>query len=51
MATFALATFAVRLFMPLVVKRLRQWVVMSSAMRLPAPPTSSSPSSRACRSS
>src|SRR5262249_4450801 len=32
MSTFALATFAVRLFMPLVVKRLRQWVVMSSAM-------------------
>jgi MFS family permease len=34
MSTFALATFAVRLFMPLVVKRLRQWVVMSSAMAI-----------------
>jgi MFS family permease len=32
MSTFAFATFAVRLFMPMVVKRLRQWVVMSSAM-------------------
>ncbi|HEV8106312.1 MAG TPA: MFS transporter [Burkholderiales bacterium] len=32
MSTFALATFAIRLVMPHVVKRLRQWVVMSSAM-------------------
>ena len=32
MSTFALATFAVRLTMPLMVKRLRQWVVMSSAL-------------------
>src|SRR4029078_1700996 len=32
MSTFALATFAVRVAMPHVVKRLRQWVVMSSAM-------------------
>jgi MFS family permease len=32
MSTFAFATFAVRLVMPHVVKRLRQWVVMSSAM-------------------
>ena len=32
MSTFALATFAVRLLMPMVVQRLRQWVVMSSAM-------------------
>ena len=32
MSTFALATFAVRLVMPHVVKRLRHWVVMSSAM-------------------
>jgi len=32
MSTFALATFAVRLTMPLLVKRLRQWVVMSSAL-------------------
>src|SRR6185503_18890687 len=34
MSTFALATFTVRLVMPMVVKRLRQWVVMSSAMAL-----------------
>jgi MFS family permease len=34
MSTFAIATFAVRLIMPLVVKRLRQWVVMSSALAL-----------------
>jgi MFS family permease len=34
MSTFALATFAVRLTMPLLVKRLRQWVVMSSALAL-----------------
>jgi MFS family permease len=32
MSTFAVATFAVRLTMPLLVKRLRQWVVMSSAL-------------------
>jgi MFS family permease len=32
MSTFALATFAVRLAMPLLVKRLRQWVVMCSAL-------------------
>jgi MFS family permease len=34
MSTFAAATFAVRLAMPLVVKRLRQWVVISSALAL-----------------
>jgi MFS family permease len=34
MSTFAIATFAVRVIMPLVVKRLRQWVVMSSALAL-----------------
>jgi predicted MFS family arabinose efflux permease len=34
MATFAVATFAVRLAMPLVVRRLRPWVVMSSALAL-----------------
>jgi MFS family permease len=34
MSTFAVATFAVRLTMPLLVKRLRQWVVMSSALAL-----------------
>jgi len=34
MSTFALATFAVRLLMPVMVKRLRQWVVMSSALAL-----------------
>jgi MFS family permease len=34
MATFALATFAVRLLMPLFVRRLDQWVVMSSALAL-----------------
>jgi predicted MFS family arabinose efflux permease len=34
MSTFALATFAVRLVMPLVVKRLRQWVVMCSALAI-----------------
>jgi predicted MFS family arabinose efflux permease len=32
MSTFAVATFTVRLLMPLFVKRLRQWVVMSSAL-------------------
>jgi len=32
MSTFAAATFAVRLTMPIFVKRLRQWVVMSSAL-------------------
>jgi MFS family permease len=32
MSTFALATFTVRLIMPLLVKRLRQWVVITSAM-------------------
>jgi MFS family permease len=32
MSTFALATFAVRVTMPYFVKRLRQWVVMSSAL-------------------
>ena len=32
MSTFALATFAVRLAMPVLVKRLRQWVVMCSAL-------------------
>jgi MFS family permease len=32
MSTFAVATFAVRLTMPILVKRLRQWVVMSSAL-------------------
>jgi MFS family permease len=32
MSTFALATFAVRLTMPLFVKRVRQWVVMSASM-------------------
>src|SRR4029078_6112547 len=32
MSTFALATVEVALLMPHVVKRLRQWVVMSSAM-------------------
>ena len=32
MSTFALATFAVRLAMPLLVRRLRQWVVITSAM-------------------
>jgi len=32
MSTFAFATFVVRLGMPIVVKRLRQWVVMSSAL-------------------
>jgi MFS family permease len=34
MSTFALATFAVRLVMPLVVKRLRHWVVIASAMAI-----------------
>jgi MFS family permease len=34
MASFALATFVVRLVMPLFVKRLRHWVVMSSALAL-----------------
>jgi predicted MFS family arabinose efflux permease len=34
MSTFALATFAVRLVMPLVVKQLRQWVVMCSALAI-----------------
>ena len=32
MSTFALATFAVRLTMPLVVRHIRQWVVISTAM-------------------
>ena len=32
MSTFAVATFTVRLLMPLLVKRLRQWVVIASAM-------------------
>jgi len=32
MSTFALATFAVRLAMPLIVKRVRGWVVIASAM-------------------
>jgi MFS family permease len=32
MSTFALATFAVRLVIPVIVKRLRQWVVISFAM-------------------
>ena len=32
MSTFAIATFTVRLTMPYLVKRLRQWVVMSSAL-------------------
>lgn len=32
MSTFAVATFAVRLTMPLLVKRLRQWVVMSAGL-------------------
>jgi predicted MFS family arabinose efflux permease len=34
MATFALATFAVRLVMPLLVRRLDQWFVMSFALAL-----------------
>jgi predicted MFS family arabinose efflux permease len=34
MSTFALATFAVRLTMPYLVKRLRQWVVISFALAL-----------------
>ncbi|HKQ28861.1 MAG TPA: MFS transporter [Burkholderiales bacterium] len=34
MSTFALATFAVRLTMPYFVKRLPQWLVMSSALAL-----------------
>jgi predicted MFS family arabinose efflux permease len=34
MSTFALATFAVRLTMPILVKRLPQWVVISSALAL-----------------
>jgi MFS family permease len=34
MSTFAVATFAVRLIMPIVVKRLRHWIVMSSALAL-----------------
>jgi MFS family permease len=32
MSTFAVATFAVRLAMPLLVKRIRHWVVIASAM-------------------
>jgi predicted MFS family arabinose efflux permease len=32
MSTFALATFAVRLALPLFVKRVRQWVIIASAM-------------------
>jgi MFS family permease len=32
LATFALATFTVRLTMPIMIKRLRQWVVIASAM-------------------
>ncbi|MGH8740133.1 MAG: MFS transporter, partial [Burkholderiales bacterium] len=34
MSTFALATFAVRLVMPFLVKRIRQWVVITSAMAI-----------------
>jgi MFS family permease len=34
MSSFAIATFAVRLFMPLMVKRLRQWVVIAASMAL-----------------
>jgi MFS family permease len=34
MATFAVATFVVRLFMTVLVKRVRQWVLISSAMTL-----------------
>jgi predicted MFS family arabinose efflux permease len=34
MATFALATFAVRLGMPLLIKKLRQWVVIVGALAL-----------------
>lgn len=34
MSTFAVATFAVRLVMPLMVKRLRQWLVITSAMAI-----------------
>jgi MFS family permease len=34
MSTFAVATFAVRVVMPLMVKRLRQWVVITSAMAI-----------------
>ena len=32
MSTFALATFTVRLVMPFIVRRLRQWVVISSSL-------------------
>ncbi|HEY9531620.1 MAG TPA: MFS transporter [Burkholderiales bacterium] len=32
MSTFAIATFTVRLVMPLLVRRIRQWVVITSAM-------------------
>lgn len=32
MSTFAVATFTVRLLMPLLVRRIRQWVLISSAM-------------------
>jgi MFS family permease len=32
LSTFALATFAVRLTMPILIKRLKQWVVIASAM-------------------
>jgi MFS family permease len=32
LSTFALATFTVRLMMPILIKRLRQWVVIASAM-------------------
>jgi MFS family permease len=32
LSTFALATFTVRLTMPILIKRLRQWVVIASAM-------------------
>jgi predicted MFS family arabinose efflux permease len=34
MSTFAVATFTVRLLMPIFVKRLRQWVVMSGSLAL-----------------
>jgi MFS family permease len=34
MSTFALATFAVRLAMPVLVKRLRQWAVIASALAI-----------------
>ena len=34
MSTFAVATFVIRLFMTVLVKRVRQWVLISSAMTL-----------------